>query len=166
MTQQQSDQVSIDGEKGWIRRAEPLSAMIRRRGIPLSGKGNTAVQRGYTAEWAVQDDRLWLVAILDPDDDVWPAAIAHIFGSVRPPILATWYSGRFVVELGEPVGSSLWGPISSTVESEVLVKEGIVTMKRRYKPTPWTLVWRGALSWSVPVLTFVLAGILLVQGRC
>lgn len=166
MTQQQPDRVSIDGEKGWIRRAQPLSAMIRQRGIPLSGKGNTAVQRGYTAEWAVEDDRLGLVAILDPHGDAWPAAIAHIFGDVQPPIPATWYSGRCVVELGEPVGSSLWGPIGSTVECEVVVKAGIVAKKRRYTPTWWTLAWRVALSWSVPVLIFALAWILVVLGRC
>lgn len=166
MTRQRKHEISVDGEPGWIRRASPLEPVVWRRGLPVSGKGNTGVAAGYTARWAVSDRRLMLVAILDPDGEVWPEAVTHLFGDPHLPIPATWFSGRIVVWLGEPIGSSDLGPIASTVEVTLVAQRGVVISSRRSEPGPRTLFVRRLSHLSLLVLLFGAPLVAVLLTRC
>jgi hypothetical protein len=157
--------ITADGEAGWIRRRDPLARVAGDRGIPLSGKGSTAVSSGYTAEWSVTDGQLWLTAILDPHRQVWPAAMTHLFGDQQPPILATWFSGRLVVALGEPIGWTWPRPFASSVELVLDVERGVVISSRRQEPGLATVLLRGLPIWSLAVGLWA-APIILLLMKC
>ncbi|MCW5653229.1 hypothetical protein [Hydrogenophaga sp.] len=59
--------------------------------VPLLWEGSTALQRGYTAHWAVRERELWLVSV---------------HGRFRlkhgQPVRAEWVSGELRIGLGAP----------------------------------------------------------------
>jgi hypothetical protein len=160
--------ITASGEAGCIRAKQPLGRVVHDGGLPQSGKGSTAVSRGYTAEWSVTDDRLWLTAILDPHGEVWPAAMSHLFADRQSPILATWFSGRLVIELGEPIGWRWpWArSVASSIELVLRVERGVVIASRRRTPGLGTVFVRQLLLWLLPLVMLGTPIALLLAKGC
>jgi hypothetical protein len=106
-TAQIPDQIIVDGKPHALF-TEPLTRYLVESGRhsklkPYLTGMCSGSWRGFAAEWRVQTDQLELVKVLANPCDKEPKEVPllELFPEQASPIVASWFSGRLVVPLGE-----------------------------------------------------------------
>lgn len=101
---------------------------------------HTALERGYVAEWTIENGRLYLVEIRGAFDEPkrTPISVGNYFPEDQPPIFAFWYSGTLRCPVGKRLRLVLYG-FESVFERDLLleVERGqLVGVSWRENPPP------------------------------
>ncbi len=112
----------------------PLDPYLEPRRIDIramSSGYHTGLYRGYVGLWEVFDGSLFLIGLLDCQND--PIDPAIVFGDHRFPIRADWYSGRLEIDRGECLSHYHMGWGGQFAERlRLYVDHGRVVARRRY----------------------------------
>ena len=135
------DSLVVDGV-AYRLKAYPLQQepeLLTRLRPHLKGAFRTAYPRGYCARWKIADNRLWLtelrnahtgalipLSVLSPDNN-------------GEPIEATWYTGHFEAERGEPIGEKYPLNRIKRHEIELRVEQGRVVHRENHENHPSSL---------------------------
>lgn len=139
MTAQAKELLLLDGNFEWTS-SLPLTRCLAERRIDMrdhAQRWSSGCWRGYEAVWEVADDHLYLIGLLQPDEQ--PHDTAIVFGDRRLPIRADWFSGR--IEIGQGEALTYFHMNAGHSHSTVLrlyVQQGRVLARRRYDQT-WLL---------------------------
>lgn len=84
---------------------------------------HTALERGYVADWVIEDGRLWLVEIRGAFDEPnrTPISTKTYFPDVPVPVFAFWYSGTLRCPIGKRLRYVHYG-FESIHERDLLLK--------------------------------------------
>jgi len=133
VTAQSSEILLLDGHLESLN-ALPLSPYLEPRGIDIRAMSrgfSTALWRGYVGLWEVLDGSLFLIGLVDCEND--PIDPATVFGELRLPILADWYSGRLEIDRGQLLFYHHMGWGSQYAERlRLYVEHGRVVARRSY----------------------------------
>ena len=133
MTAQTSEILLLDGHFEHLHSC-PLDAYLEPRGIDIRAMSNgysTALWRGYVGLWEVFDNSLFLIGLLDFQDQ--PIDPAAVFGELRFPVNADWYSGRLEIDRGDRLSYYHMGWGSQYAERlRLYVEHGRVVARRSY----------------------------------
>lgn len=133
MTSQSSEILLLDGRFEQLH-SLPLESFLEPLGIdiPAMTEGfSTGLYRGYIGLWEVFDETLYLIGLLDfMDRPIDPQAL---FGELRFPICADWYSGRLEIDRGECLHRFHMGWGGEYAERlRIYVERGRVVARRSY----------------------------------
>ncbi len=133
MTAQSSEILLLDGHFESLN-SLPLSPYLEPRGIDsrAMSKGYcTSLWRGFVGLWEVLDGSLFLIGLVDFQND--PIDPATVFGELRLPILADWYSGRLEIDRGELLFyyHMPWGSLYAE-RLRLYIEHGQVVARRSY----------------------------------
>ena len=130
----QLDSIEIDG-RNYVLIVNPLQQdpdVMTRLRPRLKGAFTTRNPRGYVARWKIADGCLWLTEIRHGRTGKRIPLSTLVHGNHRKPVVASWYSGSFKVDEGDPVGEEYpWAWISCR-EIVFEVKNGEVVWKNVY----------------------------------
>ena len=133
MTAQTSEILLLDGRIEHLH-SLPLDPYLEPRGIDIramSSGFHTGLYRGYVGLWEVFDSGLFLIGLVDYKND--PIDPATVFGELRFPITAYWYSGRLEIDRGERLSYYHMGWGSQYAERlRLYVEHGRVVARRSY----------------------------------
>ena len=133
MTSQTAEILLLD-DRFELLHSLPLDPYLEPRRIDIRAMSNgysTGLYRGYVGLWEVFDERLFLIGLLDFQDD--PIDPATVFGDLRFPIHADWYSGRLQVDRGECLSRFHMGWSDQYAERmRLYVEHGRVVARRCY----------------------------------
>lgn len=87
---------------------------------------STGMSQGYTADWELTDNRLWLVRIRGKLRDWDGDPLDRLFPTQQPPIFAEWFTGRLFVPYGRatPLAYTMYG-CSYEQHMEIGVRTGV-----------------------------------------
>ncbi len=133
MTSQTSEFLLLDGRFELLH-SLPLDPYLEPRGIDIAAMSDgysTGLYRGYIGLWEVFDETLFLIGLYDYQNK--PIDPQTIFGELRFPICADWYSGRLEVDRGECLHFFHMGWGGQYAERlRVYVERGRVVARRSY----------------------------------
>lgn len=133
VTSQTSEILLLDGRFELLH-SLPLHSYLEPRGInirAMSKGSHTGLYRGYVGLWEVFHETLFLIGLLDFESK--PTDPATIFGELRFPICADWYSGRLEIDRGARLFYFHMGWGSQYAERlRVYVERGRVVTRRSY----------------------------------
>lgn len=133
MTAQTSEILILDGLFEHLH-SLPLDPYVEPRGIDIRAMSDgysTGLWRGYVGLWEVFNGELFLIGLLDFQDN--PIDPAAVFGERRFPISADWYSGRLEIDRGERLSYYHMGWSSQYAERlRLYIEHGRVVARRSY----------------------------------
>lgn len=129
MTVQARDQIVFNNKTHRIY-GFPLDQFFEKRGKLLNLQGsNSALWRGYLANWLIEHDKLFLI-------DFWGEHsglqieydLSDLFPNQKK-VFAEWFTGEILINIGKPFKYSLknWSKRNIEYDLTILISEGIVT---------------------------------------
>ena len=107
---------------------------------------NTALMRGYVADWEIADDKLYLTGVegyLEKLNVVFgvhePLTLQHIFPEAKEKVWAQWYSGTLICPKGKRLTTVFVGKPWKEYDLLIEVKNGVVqasTLRKNPLPPP------------------------------
>ena len=74
--------------------------------LPELWTPSSANNRGYVANWRIEEDKLYLVSVKGNLMTGERLKLSHMFGDMEPPIFAAWFSGRISLYRGAEIDSN------------------------------------------------------------
>lgn len=71
--------------------------------LPELWTPSSANNRGYVANWLIEEGKLYLVSVKGSLMTGERLALSHMFGDTDPPIFAEWFSGRMSLYRGAEI---------------------------------------------------------------
>lgn len=132
MTAQISESIKYKGQERSLLNC-PLCHYFSLANIesPFDGMKCTALWRGYTGDWELLNDRLYLTSIQAGFDDDNKTTLEDIFPGFGERVFAHWYSGELRIPIGKQIKYVHMG-FGSTYEQEVFlqVRQGVVVSEK------------------------------------
>jgi len=102
MTAQIMDIITIDGHEHRLA-CEPFDSYIKETSIagPEFIANCTGCWRGYFAEWAIDNDKLYLTDIEGMLKDKSKATIDTLFPNSKGRVFAGWFTGKLFIPIGK-----------------------------------------------------------------
>jgi len=99
------------------------SAFPQNKHVIQYPKFESTADRGYTAEWEVREDTLFLTS-LEGRIDGKQVGLTDVFPDKKAPISATWFSGSIILPLGKVIG------LHKDLGRHIYTKETHLTMEK------------------------------------
>lgn len=87
----------------------PLEQYSGSRDSRYGLRGNTALERGYTGQWEICDNMLYLVGINGQFDDRSSFSVRHVFPDSEGAVFAEWFTGTLRIPMGKRLKRGLSG---------------------------------------------------------
>lgn len=135
MTFQRPETIFIDGEAHALLTLPLEKRFKRRHRRPPFRAPTTACHRGYVGTWAIENSRLYLVALRGNLRDGSCVTLQTVFPESSGPVFAEWFTGELTIPVREMIADVHMG-FSNRFASELLItiERGLVT-GRTIRPT-------------------------------
>jgi hypothetical protein len=99
MTAQAGERLFYKGEETWMA-AEPLNQYLQNRNDIKFISPSTACWRGYTGQWEIKDNKLYLIGLKAYIEGYREVDLSYLFPRQKQ-VIADWFSGKIRVPQGE-----------------------------------------------------------------